>query len=122
MVVTKLSIGIQLMKQYFVDEIRPEEQKKIKTYLEKSHGAPDMGSVFWVPIPTDMLSPVQNAHVDCQPFYFAVDLGEDTLSCELLIRTKNRIRCDCIGYATEKQRNWIIDVIDAIFEKLAIDV
>ena len=34
--------------------------------------------------------------------------------------SKNRMRCDCIRYATEKQRNWLIQWIDNIFNRLGI--
>jgi len=42
------------------------------------------------------------------------------LCCELLIRTKQRVRCACMGYANQEQRNWIISGIDRVFEKLEI--
>jgi hypothetical protein len=47
-------------------------------------------------------------------------LGADRLAAELLIRTRNRVRCDCIHYADERQRNWLVQTVDAIFEKLEI--
>ena len=49
-----------------------------------------------------------------------VDLDENRLACELLVRTKSRMRCDCISYATEVQRNWIVALIDDIFNQLNI--
>jgi hypothetical protein len=42
------------------------------------------------------------------------------LACELLVRTQNRVRCDCIGYATEEQFSWLIALIDDIFNRLQI--
>lgn len=51
---------------------------------------------------------------------FALKLEQNLLACELLVRTQKHIRCDCMAYATEKQRNWLIDQIDAVLEKLAI--
>jgi hypothetical protein len=30
------------------------------------------------------------------------------------------MRCDCIRYATEAQRNWLIALIDGIFNQLEI--
>ena len=50
------------------------------------------------------------------------DLQEDRIACELLVRAEQVIRCSCIGYATAAQRNWLIDCIDAILEKLDISV
>ena len=108
------------MKQYVVDEIRAADHEKIKVYLDAEFGPAEMGGLYWIPIAAEMLSEVQKAHQSCQPFFFALDLEPDRLSCELLIRTRGRIRCDCINYATEFQRNWLISVVDAVFEKLEI--
>jgi len=108
------------MKQYVVDEIRAPDHEKIKVYLDREFGPPKMGGIYWIPIAGDMLSDVQHAHKQCQPFFFALDFAPDRLSCELLVRTKNRVRCECIGYATESQRNWIVSIVDAMFEKLGL--
>ena len=108
------------MKQYVIDEIRLEDHQKIEQYLDTSYGPVEMGGIYWIPLPAEVLTEIQRAHTDCQPFYFAIELEEGRLALELLVRTKNRIRCDCIGYASEEQRVWIMAVVDAIFEKLAI--
>ena len=108
------------MKQYVIDELRPEDHRKIKKYLDETYSLAEMGGIYWVPIPTEMLTEIQHQHSDCQPFYFALDLEADRLALELLVRTKKRIRCDCIAYASKDQRNWMISVVDVIFEKLNI--
>ena len=106
------------MKQYVVDEIRPADYEKIKAYLDTEFGPAEMGGIYWIPVAREILNRVQRAHQTCQSFFFALDLEPERLSCELLIRTRRRIRCDCINYATEAQRNWLISVVDAVFEKL----
>jgi hypothetical protein len=98
------------MKQYVIDELRPDE----------TYGFAEMGGIYWVPIATQVLTEIQHAHTECQPFYFAIDLEADRLALELLVRTKNRVRCVCIAYASINQRNWIMGAVDAIFEKLNI--
>jgi len=108
------------MKQYLIDEIRPPEHEKLKAYLDEHLGRAVMDGLYWVPIAEDMLNETQRGHTDCQPFLFSLELAPESLHCELLVRTNNRMRCDCIGYATDVQRNWLIDSIDAIFEKLDI--
>jgi hypothetical protein len=108
------------MKQYVVDEFRAADHEKIKAYLDAEFGPAEMGGIYWIPMAEEMLSEVQKAHKPCQPFFFALNFKSDRLCCELLIRTRNRIRCDCINYATESQRNWLISVVDAMFEKLEI--
>ena len=109
-----------MMKQYVIDEIRPQEHHKIRQYLDATYGSVEVGGIYWVPLAVEVLTDIQREHTDCQPFYFAIDLEEKRLSLELLVRTKNRIRCTCIGYASREQRIWIIEVVDAIFEKLGI--
>jgi hypothetical protein len=108
------------MKQYVIDELRPGDHHKIKKYLDETYGSAEMGGIYWVPIATEVLTEIQHEHADCQPFYVAMDLEEDRLALELLVRTKNRVRCACIGYASKDQRDWIMSALDAIFEKLNI--
>ena len=108
------------MKQYVIDEIRPEDYKEIKAYLDSNFGEPELGNLYWLPLSGEVLNSTQSSHKSCQPLVVALELEPEKLTCELLVRTRQRVRCDCIGYATEVQRNWIVDNIDAFFEKLGI--
>ncbi len=116
----QIMIAFLSMKQYVIDEIRPEDYKEIKAYLDANFGEPELGNLYWLPLNEGVLTPVQASHESCQPLVVALELEPETLTCELLIRTRQRVRCDCIGYASEEQRNWIVDSIDALFEKLGI--
>jgi len=108
------------MKQYVIDELRPWEYEKIKAYLDERFLQSEVDGIYWVPLDPDCLDAVQRAHRDCRPHCFALELEPTRLSCELLVRTKERIRCDCIGYASERQRNWLIRLADGIFDELGI--
>lgn len=108
------------MKQYVIDEVRPADHEKLKAYLDGHFGPAEMGSIYWIPVDPSLYDETQGAHADCQPLYFAVELTGTALIVELLVRTKNRVRCDCIRYATEAQFLWLIRVMDAIFEKLEL--
>ena len=108
------------MKQYRIDELRPNDYEKIKDYLDERFGSSQIEGIYWVPLDSDLLDQVQGAHVDCQPFYFAVVLEPTVIAFEFLIRTRNRIRCDCIRYANADQRDYIIAFADSIFETLKI--
>jgi hypothetical protein len=110
------------MKQYVIDELRFEDYEKVKTYMDKNYGFSKIDGIYWIPIGKDILSEIQENHVQCQPFYFAVDLEPSRMACELLVRTKDNVRCNCINYATEKQLNWFIQLMDAIFEKIGVMV
>lgn len=108
------------MKQYRIDELRPEDHEKLKSYLDERYGPSQMEGLYWIPVEDRLLDEVQTAHKDCQPFYFAVELRSTAITFELLIRTRNRIRCDCIHYANTAQRESIIRFADSIFETLRI--
>lgn len=108
------------MKQYLIDEIRPQDWQKIKDYLDEAYEASGVDGLYWLPVDETLLADVQKAHSACAPFFMALELGPDRLSGELLVRTRSRVRCDCISYADERQRNWLVRTVDAIFEKLEI--
>ena len=108
------------MKQYLIDELRPNDYKKIKEYLDETCDSPPVEGMYWIPLDPDLMDSVQVAHVDCQPFYFAVVLEPTYISFEFLLRTRNRMRCDCIHYANKRQRDSIIEFADSIFEKLKL--
>ena len=108
------------MKQYVIDELRSADYKALKTYLTEQYGPAEMDGIYWIPVAADMLTDIQSEHTECRPQYFAVDLDGNRLACEFLVRSKNRVRCDCIDYATEHQRNWLIGLIDNIFNRLQI--
>ena len=108
------------MKQYVIDEIRVEDHKQIKAYIEQAYGKSELGGIYWIPMEETLLTSLQTSHQSCQPFYVALDLEPGKLCCELLVRTKLSVHCDCMGYANEEQRNWIIRRVDGMFEKLGI--
>jgi hypothetical protein len=108
------------MKAYVIDELRYPDYEKLKAYLDEAYGQNTLGGLYWLPLPEPQLGPSQAAHGSCRPFYLALELLEDRLVCELLVRTKERVRCDCIAYATPSQRDWLFEVVDAIFEKLGL--
>lgn len=108
------------MKQYVIDELRPDDFQKLKAHLDANYAAPSYEGLYWIPLDEQAYEGPQANHVECQPYYFAMELSPERLSCELLVRTNKRIRCDCIRYATDKQRNWLMRTVDAICERLSI--
>jgi hypothetical protein len=110
------------MKQYVVDQLRYPDYEKLKGYLDQTYGEASMGSIYWVPLAGDLLSPLQREHAACGPHAAAIELEETRLSVELLVRAPNRLRCACIAYATAEQRDWLIRRVDDILEQLGISV
>jgi hypothetical protein len=108
------------MRQYRVDELRPDDVKKLKTYMDEQHGPCQVEGLYWIPLEVALLDHVQKAHIDCRPFCFAVELKPTSIVFELLIRTRNRMRCDCIRYANPAQRERIFQFADSMLQTLKI--
>lgn len=108
------------MKQYVIDGLRLEDYHKLKKYLDDNLASSALGGIWWLELDKDILTDTQKEHAGCSPHLFALMLEETYLSCELLVRIKKNIKCDCMAYATKAQRDWLIDQADAIFELLAI--
>ena len=108
------------MKQYVIDELRPADHQKLKEYLDAHFGPAEMGDLYWIGLDPDLYDPLQASHKECHPLFFAAQLQPASLAVELLVRTKNRVRCDCIQYATDDQFRWLIRLVDAIFEQLGV--
>ncbi len=108
------------MKQYVIDELRPDDHQKLKQHLDAHYAAPGFEGLYWFRLDEAMAEDEQKTHANCRPHYFALELLPDRLICELLARTNQRVKCSCIQYASERQRNWLVQAIDAIFQKLEI--
>ena len=108
------------MKQYLIDGLSPQDHERLKHYLDENYGPCDLGAIYWVELDRDLLTPLQKEHSKCGPHLFALELGKSTLACELLVRIRTNIKCDCMGYATPGQREWLISSVDAVLEKLEI--
>jgi hypothetical protein len=108
------------MKQYVIDELRPGDYQKIKGYLDDHFGPADMGEIYWIPLEASLYREDQCAHSSCHPLYLMIHLDSSSLAAELLVRTRNRIRCDCMRYASEEQLIWFIAFVDSIFLRLDI--
>lgn len=108
------------MRQYLLDEIRRADIPRIREYLNEHAQAAGVEGVWWVDLPEDLLSPEQFSHQDCRPYRFAVELGDDFVRFEFLIRSLQTMRCACIDYATRMQRDFILAFADRLVEDLAL--
>jgi hypothetical protein len=108
------------MQQYLLDEIARADLPRVQEYLSEHALASILEGVWWVDLPEDLLSPEQFEHRQCRPFRFAVELGEDFVRFEFLIRSRETMHCACIGYATRQQRDFILAWADRMVEELSL--
>ena len=105
------------MRQILIDELSKEERANIYSYLKRTVRAGGIEGMFWLQIPDDLLGPHQLGHSDCGPFYFAIELEEEKLVFELLVRSQNNLHCSCISYATPIQRDFLLQFVDNLVEE-----
>jgi hypothetical protein len=110
------------MKQYVVDEFRPSDYDAVRSFLDEHLGPSGIEGLYWKPIDNALLTPLQMSHTQCAPFFFGLALSTESLTSELLVRTRNRIHCDCMAYATVEQRNWLIGWVDDVLDNLGITI
>jgi len=108
------------MRQYMLDELRRVDMPRVREYLGDHAQASGLADIWWVDLPEDLLSPEQFEHHDCRPYRFAIELGDDFLRFEMLIRSRNTMRCSCIAYATRGQRDFILAFADRLVEALGL--
>lgn len=110
------------MRQYVVDELRAKEVEKIKEYLDKYCDLSDIGGLYWLKIPNDILSPTQYEHKSCQPHCAAIELGDKWVKFEMLVRSRQKIRCECVSYATTQQRTFLLSFVDNLLDQTGIRI
>jgi hypothetical protein len=108
------------MRSYLIDELSPDDMKKLKGFLKQDALKSQLESIFWMRVPEDLLSAVQFQHRDCRPHVFAVELGTQWIKVELFIRSLRGLNCECQAYCTSAQRAFILDFADRAIGDLQV--
>ncbi|MEW6427714.1 MAG: hypothetical protein AB1568_06740 [Thermodesulfobacteriota bacterium] len=108
------------MRKIVVDELNRAELGKISAYLADTCQPGGVEGIHWLELPGDLSGEAQLGHGDCAPFFFAVELTEDGVSFELLVRSRRIIRCDCVSYATPRQREYLLHFVDTMLAQLQL--
>ncbi|BBD07631.1 hypothetical protein [Desulfovibrio ferrophilus] len=111
------------MRAYIVDELNTDDIERFQTHVASKTEAASMGGIYWLNLPEDLLSTEQAEHApECGPHAFGIEIGEESITLELLVRARGRMRCSCVTYADAAQRAWGMDTLDGMFEELDIPV
>lgn len=105
------------MRQYRIDQLSREERANIESYLNRTLKPGPMEGIYWIEVPQDLLGAEQRGHEECGPFYFAVELEEEAVSFEMLVRSQTNLHCSCIAYATSAQRDFVLRLADKMVQE-----
>lgn len=105
------------MRQFVIDELSTLERDNLESYLKRSLKPGPISGIFWLELPKDLLSDVQHDHQKCSPFYCAIELEDNRLCFEMLVRSSTNLHCTCIAFATSVQRQFVLDFIDRMLDE-----
>jgi len=105
------------MRQIVIDELSPMERDNIDSYLKRSIKQGAMVGLYWLELPPDLLSEAQLGHEDHGPFYLGVEVDDQSVKFELLVRSQTNLHCTCIAHASNSQRQFVLDFIDRMVEE-----
>ena len=108
------------MRQFLIDEIPCRQMEAVKIYLKEKAVSSGLEEIFWLEIPEGLLSPIQEEHRACGPHYLAIETGQNFLKFEFLVRCRQRLRCDCLQYATPDQEAYLMSFAHSLIQDLGL--
>ncbi|MDF1613988.1 hypothetical protein [Desulfurivibrio dismutans] len=102
------------MRQLVIDQLSREERQNIESYLKRHLRPGPMSDLYWLELPRELWGVGQQGHEECAPFFFAVELTENQVVFELLVRSSSNLHCTCIGYPETPQRAFLLDFFDGL--------
>lgn len=94
------------MRQYSLTDVGEEGIRKLEKALTEKGLSASIAHLFWLPVPDSLLTALQKEHANtCGPHVLALETNRTGLSLELLVRARNKLRCDCIGWASQSLRS-----------------
>ncbi|WP_027186713.1 hypothetical protein [Desulfovibrio cuneatus] len=109
------------MRTYTIDQLNAQDITAITKHLQGLGLGAGLEGLFWLPVALEHLSPTQQEHAaKCGPYALGLEVTEDALHLELLVRARNAMRCECIATAPPALRQHIMDYLDAMLVELGI--
>ena len=109
------------MRRYCIDEFLPGELALLVERLDSMELSAGMEELYWLPVPQNLLTPLQTAHArECGPYALALEVLGESVRLELLVRARNRLRCDCVAYAEPRLIDHMISYLHGLLDELKI--
>jgi hypothetical protein len=108
------------MRSYFIDELTPQDVAAIKSWLQERGLQSAIEDLFHLPLPHELLTPIQREHTACGPHVLALETGPTWIRLELLVRATGVLRCSCMSYATWQQEQAMVERLLNLLHELGI--
>ena len=102
------------MRCYLVVELQPEVIANLEAQLTTNGCQSGIERLYWLPLEKERLLPVQREHESsCGPHCLALEILDDAVRLEFLVRAKGRMRCECVCYLSPETERHMMDWLDA---------
>ena len=109
------------MRSYYLDDFVPGELERLAERLDGMELSAGMDALYWLPVPPKLLTSLQKKHAaECGPYVMALEILDGALRLELLVRARNRLRCDCVAYAEQRLAHHMIRYLHELLDELEI--
>ncbi len=111
------------MRSYHITDLTPEDVRRITERLRAMELEAGLEGLYWLPVPSALLSDVQQKHApDCGPYVMGLEVEDDSLRLEFLVRARGMLRCECVHYASSKLETHMMRYLDDLLSQLGIAV
>ena len=109
------------VRSYYIDECMPGELERLAERLDSMRLSAGMEDLYWLPAPKNLLTSLQRRHErECGPYVLALEISDAALRMELLVRARNKLRCECVAYADQRLVSHMIGYLHALLDELKI--
>lgn len=106
------------MRCYVVDEIPAETLEKLEKALDEKGYASSIEKLYWIPLEARRLLPIQQDHAaSCGPHCLALEILDEGVRLEFLVRAQSRMRCECVSYPSPETEREMMQWLDARIEE-----
>ncbi len=106
------------MHSYVIDELTIDQTNNITKRLNSMNLQSGVEGVYWLPIPEKFHTDIQQEHASkCGPYVMALEVDEDCICLELLVRAKNILHCNCVNYAQSELEQHMMRYVDSLLSQ-----
>ena len=103
------------MDEVVFDQISLQALENVENKLTSLGLASSIPGIFWLPISNEFLTETQKEHAkDCGPYMLAVEITDNSLILETLVRASNRLHCNCMEPALPALLEHMTDYLNSL--------
>lgn len=111
------------MRGYHITDLTAEDVGRITERLRAMGLDAGLEGLYWLPVPPSLFSAVQREHLaDCGPYVMGLEVNDDSLSLEFLVRARGILRCACVHYAAPELEAHMMRYLDDLLSQLSVPV